>query len=140
MRHIDSSSARNANRATVNQFIRPQEAEDRNVFCGKCNAPVKGHAPQCPECHTKFHANRWGYARLCKNPSCLRTEMAGHAHGLCRFHHVSKKQRQANSARQPNCSCGNKASFGETQCSRCRNLEIERLEAELGSADTWGEV
>lgn len=103
-----------------NSFISPDLAEDRNVFCGNCSEPVKGHLPSCPHCNKRFHANIHGYARLCKNPSCRRTEMAGHPHGLCRFHYEGRKQRQINSAMQPNCSCGSKASYGEVTCSRCR--------------------
>lgn len=113
----------------MNQFISPEDAEDRNVYCGNCNEPVKGHLSRCTNCNVGFHANKWGYARLCKNPSCMRTEMAGHPHGLCRYHHEGRKQKQAMSARQPNCACGSKASFGESDCSRCRIRALALVDA-----------
>lgn len=110
-----------------NQFIDPAKAEDRNVFCGSCAGPVKGHVSSCPHCSAKFFANMHGYARLCKNPNCMRTEMAGHAHGLCKMHHQNRRAKQAASAIQRNCRCGNKASFGEIDCSRCRRLAEARF-------------
>lgn len=113
-------------------FIHESAAEDRNVFCGNCDQPVKGHLSKCPHCNAKFHANMHGYARLCKNPSCMRTEMAGHAYGLCKYHHLARKAAQAKSALQPNCACGGKASFGETDCSRCRILKIQEANKFFG--------
>jgi len=118
----------------MNRFINPADAEDRNVYCGNCNGPVKGHMPGCDNCNAKFHPNKWGYARLCKNPSCMRTEMAGHAHGLCRYHHEKRKYRQAMTALQPNCACGNKASLGEKECSRCRASKAQNFEPLGGGA------
>lgn len=111
----------------MNAFINPAEAEDRNVFCGGCGAPVKGHLSKCPHCNTQFHANKWGYARLCHNSNCQQTETAGHAYGLCKLHHYARKRKQAASAKQPNCSCGSKASFGMADCSRCRSLREEEV-------------
>lgn len=110
----------------MNTFIDPVKAEDRNVYCGYCAEPVKGHLSSCPHCKKRFFPNMHGYARLCKNPNCMRTETAGHASGLCRMHHEKRKSAQVMTALQPNCRCGNKASFGEVNCSHCRAL----LEAE----------
>jgi hypothetical protein len=115
---------------TVNAFINPAEAEDRNVLCGGCGGAVKGHWSKCPHCDTKFHANKWGYARLCKNPNCIRTESAGHPHGLCKHHYQLRKYRQTQSALQANCSCGGKVSFGHSDCSRCRSLKEKREESQ----------
>lgn len=109
-----------------NLFIDPAIAEDRDVFCGACDAPVKGHLPACPHCNAKFHANIHGYARICKNDSCRRTEMAGHAHGLCRFHHEQRQYRRARTAAQPNCRCGNKLPLGGTQCRGCDAKDAAR--------------
>jgi len=103
-----------------NSFIPADQAEIRKAQCGKCGGDVLRHWDSCPHCEQPFYADRWGYARLCKNPSCSRTECAGHAHGLCRMHHLQRKQRQANSAQQPNCRrCNSKASFGADVCRRC---------------------
>lgn len=106
-------------------FLSDDEAEDRNVYCGNCSEPVKGHLPRCPHCDTEFHPNKWGYARLCKGLSCMRTEMNGHAHGLCRFHRESRRQKQIMTAKQPTCYCGNKARLGQCNCSRCRELKSQ---------------
>jgi hypothetical protein len=119
---------------TTNKFIDPAVAEDRNVFCGWCGEPVKGHLPGCPHCHKPFYANMHGYARICKNPTCRRTETAGHAHGLCRMHHLARKQRQAIGATLPKCACGNTATSGHDDCSRCRDL---KLAAEFKPSDPW---
>lgn len=100
------------------------------VKCGGCFAKVPAHSPQCPYCQHKFYPNMHGYARICKNPSCSLTESAGHAHGLCLKHHRQRKERQANTAQQLSCRCGNKASFNEITCSRCR-AEEERREEDL---------
>jgi len=107
--------------ATINRFLTDAEAEVRHVICSACRREVLGHLPACPHCQHRFHANQHGYARLCKNPSCRHTEDAGHAHGLCRDHYLQRKARQANSALQPNCRCGNKATHGLATCSGCRN-------------------
>lgn len=114
----------------TNSFIDPAEAEDRNVFCGRCDHPVKGHWASCPNCSAGFHANMWGYARLCKNSTCQRTEMAGHAHGLCSFHHKQRQYRRARTAAQPNCHCGNKLPLGGVQCRGC-DWKDEQAEKEL---------
>lgn len=103
----------------MNTFINPSDAEDRNVFCGWCGEPVKGHLGGCPSCKKPFYANMHGYARLCKNSTCMRTECAGHAHGLCSFHRDQRRERQRNSAMQPNCHCGNKLPLGGVQCRGC---------------------
>lgn len=109
--------------AKTNSFINPDAAEPRHVLCGNCGAQVMGHWQGCPACKAKFHANMHGYARLCKNPNCCRTEMAGHPHALCRMHHEQRKQRQAHTAMQPNCRCGNKAPMDHDLCSRCQGEE-----------------
>lgn len=106
----------------MNQFISKEAAENRDVFCGKCGGHVKGHHSECLHCGAKFHANANGYARLCKNDSCKRTETQGKAHGLCDLHRQQRKERQARSAMQPTCPCGNKAKLGYTHCTRCMDL------------------
>lgn len=115
-------------RKPLNAFIDPALAEPRDIQCGWCGKECAGHLAGCPHCQRPFFANMHGYARLCKNPNCRRTECAGHAHGLCRMHHENRKAKQASSAAQPNCRCGGKASFGHTTCRRCREADEARAE------------
>lgn len=104
-------------------FISGAVAEIRNVRCGNCDEPIMRHEPHCCHCGAESYANVNGYARLCKNPDCNRTEQAGHVHGLCRFHHQQRKERRAATASHVRCRCGNIAGQGETMCSRCRNRD-----------------
>jgi hypothetical protein len=108
-----------------NTFIDPALAEDRDVFCGYCNKPVKGHAQGCPHCNRPFHANTQGYARICSNTGCRRTETAGHVHGLCVAHADNRRKNRARTALQADCKCGNKTTKGHDDCSRCRSLKTE---------------
>lgn len=105
------------------KFISPANAENRDVFCGWCNEPVKGHLPGCPHCQRPFYANMHGYARLCKQPDCKRTEVAGHAHGRCLTHALDRKKRQMIGASLPKCDCGNTATSGHSDCRRCREAK-----------------
>lgn len=120
--------------ASPNRFIDPDVAEIRNVYCGWCNEPVLGHLPGCPHCKRPFYANMHGYARICKNDTCRRTETAGHAHGLCRFHYQDRKRRQAATALQPKCACGSVATYGYSDCRRCREIKEA---AENRRCDCW---
>lgn len=110
-------------RKPFNKFIDPALAEERHVQCGWCGEDVLGHLQGCPHCKRPFYANMHGYARICKNDSCRRTETAGHAHGLCRFHFQDRERRRASTALLPKCACGSVATHGYVDCRRCREIK-----------------
>lgn len=116
----------------MHAFIDPARAEDRNVLCGWCGLAVKGHLSGCPHCHRPFYANMHGYARLCKSNWCCHTECQNKPNGLCKAHLEARRERQARTAAQPKCHCGNKMAIGAVQCRGCdwkdeqRALEAQR--------------